>query len=253
MLIANEFKRRLLAKEAMVGTWCMSGSANVVEAMGWTGFDFLTIDGEHGLYSHGEILNSLRALASTPTMPIVRVPNREPSHAKHLLDIGVQSFLVPMVETVEDAKAFVDATRYPPQGHRGFALMHRGSRYLTVDDYAQIANDEICVVVQLESRDAIDRLEDIAAVPGIDAVFVGPGDLSASMGFVGQPSHADILNIVQQVAKRSAAIEVPCGILFNRPDLAQDALAAGYTMVAVGNDLGFLTSTARATAKGFKH
>lgn len=245
----NTFKTRLLAKERLVGTWCMSGAPTIVEAMGWTGFDFITIDGEHGPYGRADILASLRALEGTPTLPMVRAPSHDPAHLKFLLDIGARTLLMPMVETADQAEAIVSATRYPPDGRRGFALMHRASRYLSVEDYAHVANDGICIVAQLESPGAIERLDEIAAVPGIDAVFVGPGDLSAAMGLLGQPTHQDVMDAVADTAQRCAALGIPCGALFNRADLAKQCFDFGYTMVATGSDLGFLTSAARAVAR----
>jgi 2-dehydro-3-deoxyglucarate aldolase len=250
--ISNEFKKRLLAGETLIGSWCMAGSASIVETMGWTGFDFLTIDGEHGPYSPADILDSLRAIAGTPSLPVVRTPGHDATYIKRLLDIGAQTLLVPMVETADQAKAIVAATRYPPAGTRGFALMHRASRYLQVEDYAHVANDHICIVAQLESPGAIDRLEEIATVPGIDAVFIGPGDLSAAMGLLGQPTHEDVLSIMKEAASRCARIGVPCGTLFNRADVARRCLEFGYTMVAVGSDLAFLANSARALAQSMK-
>lgn len=245
----NDFKTRLLAKEPMIGTWCMSASATIAEAMGWTGFDFLTVDGEHGPYGRGDILACLRAIAGTPTLPLVRVPSHNIAHIKYLLDIGTQSFLIPMVETPAQAEAIVKATRYPPEGARGFALMHRASNYLAVEDYVHRANRNICVVAQLESPGAIERMEEIAAVPGIDAVFVGPGDLSAAMGLVGQPSHDDVMAVIADVGARANVVGIPCGTLFNRADLAAKCRDYGYTLIAVGSDLAFLTGSARATAR----
>lgn len=252
MQILNEFKRRLLAGETLIGSWCMAGSASIVETMGWTGFDFLTIDGEHGPYSPADILDSLRAIAGTPSLPVVRIPGHDTTFVKKLLDVGAQTLLVPMIETAKQAEAIVAATRYPPAGTRGFALMHRASRYLLVEDYAHAADDQICIVAQLESPGAISRLEEIAAVPGIDALFIGPGDLSAAMGLLGQPTHENVLSIMKDAASRCARIGIPCGTLFNRADIARQCEEYGYTMVAVGSDLAFLTNAARTIAKSMK-
>lgn len=252
MIIENTFKKRLLAKERMVGSWCMSGAPGIVELMGWTGFDFITIDGEHGPYTLDGLLNSLRALAGTPTDAVVRIENDNPTLIKRVLDIGAQTLLVPMIDTPEQAAAVVAATRYPPEGTRGFAVMQRASRYLSQADYAHTAADNICIIVQIETPLAVQNLEAIAATPGIDAVFVGPGDLSAAMGQVGNPMHEDMLAQVADIAARCAKIGASCGTLYNAADVALRQFEAGYQLVAVSSDLGLLNAAARDLAKKMK-
>src|SRR5262245_26685863 len=184
-LPANLFKRAIASGKTPVGTWLMSGAPSTAEALGCAGFDFLVVDMEHVPIEVGGMIEILRTVAGTPAQAIVRPPWNDMVMVKRAMDAGAQSLLFPFVQNAEEARRAVAYTRYPPAGVRGVAAMHRGSRYGTTANYLKRANDEACVIVQIETPAALDKLEEIAAVPGVDSIFVGPGDLSASMGHIG--------------------------------------------------------------------
>ena len=191
-LPANLFKRAITSGKTPVGTWLMSGAPSTAEALGCAGFDFLVVDMEHVPIDVGEMIGLLRTIAGTPAQAIVRPPWNDMVMVKRAMDAGAMSLLFPFVQNADEARRAVAYTRYPPAGTRGVAGTHRGSRYGAVTDYLKRANDEACVIVQIETPAALERLPEIAAVPGVDSIFVGPGDLSASMGHIGNIGHADV-------------------------------------------------------------
>ena len=174
-LPANRFKRALRAAAPPIGTWLMSAAPSTAEALGCAGFDFLVVDTEHVPLDTAQTIEILRAIAGTPASAVTRVAWNDAVLVKRALDAGAQSLMFPFVQTADEARRAVASTRYPPQGTRGVAAMHRGSRYATVPDYLQRANDEIAVIVQVETPAALDALPAIAAVDGVDSIFVGPG------------------------------------------------------------------------------
>lgn len=242
----NAFKTALANGRSLIGSWSMSASANVAEALGWVGFDFLTVDLEHAPYGQAEMVQCLRAVELTGTLPVVRVPDHDATTLKRALDGGARTLMVPQVETADEARRIVELTQYPPAGRRGYALMTRASRFTAVADYATAASDSLCVIAQIESPGALDRLEEIAAVPGIDALFVGPGDLSASMGHIGNPGAAPVQEAVRRFADRCAAVGKPSGTVFGNPAQVARCLADGFRFVAVASDLAFMIGQARS-------
>ncbi len=242
----NAFKNALSDGRNLVGSWSMAASANVAEALGWVGFDFLTVDLEHAPYGQAEMVECLRAVELTGTLPVVRVPDHGATTLKRALDGGARTLMVPQVESADEARRIVDLTRYPPVGHRGYALMTRASRFTAVADYAVTASDSLCVIAQIESSEALARLEEIASVPGIDALFIGPGDLSANMGHLGNPGAAPVQEAVQNFARRCAALGKPSGTVFGTPAQVARCFADGFRFVAVASDLAFMIGQARA-------
>ena len=236
----NTFKRALAARSVPLGTWLMSGSHAAAEALGCLGFDFLVVDMEHVPIDIPHAVTLLQAIAGTPAQAVVRLSWNDPVLVKRALDIGAQTLMFPFVQSVEEAQRAVAATRYPPAGTRGFAAVHRGSRYGTVADYAQRANDEACVIVQLETREAIAQLEAIAAVPGVDAIFLGPGDLAATSGYIGQVGHADVQAQLRACAEACKRVGKPIGTVGPTPEMVQQFIAYGYTFVAVASDMGMM-------------
>jgi 2-keto-3-deoxy-L-rhamnonate aldolase RhmA len=236
----NAFKRALAGPDVPVGTWLMSASSGAAEALGFLGFDFLVVDMEHVPIDVPQTLALLHAIAGTPAQPVVRLAWNDPVLVKRVMDIGAQTLMFPFVQDAEEARLAVAATRYSPAGTRGFAAMHRASRYGTASDYAQHANDEACVVVQLETIVAIDRLESIAAVPGVDAIFVGPGDLAATSGHIGDMAHEDVQAQLRRAAQACARLSKPIGIVGPTPDMVARFVEFGYAFVAVASDMGML-------------
>ncbi|MDQ6620616.1 MAG: HpcH/HpaI aldolase/citrate lyase family protein [Pseudomonadota bacterium] len=241
----NAFKRALRGGSTPCGVWLMSGAPSTAEALGCVGFDFVVIDMEHVPLDSPQLIEMLRAVAGTPAAAITRLPWNDNVMIKRALDAGAQTLMVPFVQTAEDAQRAVAATRYPPEGVRGLAAMHRASRYTNVQGYAQTAADELCVVVQVETPTALANLESIANVPGVDSIFVGPGDLAASMGYYGNIAEEKVLAELERAAAACRHMGKACGIVGGNPALVKRFLEFGYTWVAVGSDMGFMVTRGR--------
>jgi 2-keto-3-deoxy-L-rhamnonate aldolase RhmA len=234
------------ATHTPVGTWVMSASPLVAEAMGHAGFDWCVIDMEHTPLDMMEVVHLLQAVAGTRMAPAVRVPWNDTVTIKRVMDAGATSLLVPFVQTAEQARQAVAATRYPPEGIRGMAGMSRASAFGTLPNYLTTANQGVCVILQLETPQAVAALEEIAAVPGVDAIFLGPGDLSAAMGHVGQPAHPEVFALMQEAATRCRKLGMPVGTVGGKPELVQRYQEAGFDFVAIASDLGLLMQSAQA-------
>lgn len=243
----NPFRQLLRARggQTPLGTWIMSASPLVAEAVGHAGFDFGVLDMEHSPLELGGAVQMLQALAASPMVPVLRVPVNEPVIVKRVLDAGAHTLLFPMVASADEARAAVAATRYPPAGVRGMAGMSRATRFGTDADYLATAHQRVGVIVQLESAAALRALEDIAAVPGVDALFVGPADLSADIGLPGQTHHPRVLELMTDAAHRSRAAGKPIGTLGLDPPAVAQYRAAGYDFVALSSDLGLLIQGAQ--------
>ncbi|SHH95812.1 4-hydroxy-2-oxoheptanedioate aldolase [Pollutimonas bauzanensis] len=249
----NLFKQALRDKKPQIGLWVGLADAYVAELLAGTGFDWLLIDGEHAPNDIRSILAQLQAVAPYPSHPIVRPPIGDVALIKQLLDTGAQTLLIPMVETAEQAALMVAATRYPPRGIRGVgSALARSSRWNQVTDYLHVADREMCVLVQIESAAGLANLDAIAQVPGVDGVFFGPADLSASLGFLGQPGHPDVQHAIAQGIERVLAADKAPGILTSDAGLARQYLDAGALFVAVGVDTTLLASSARQLSASFR-
>ena len=248
----NAFKQALAAGRDQIGLWLALASPTAAEAMAGSGFDWLLIDCEHAPNDLASVLAQLQAMAPYPVHAIVRPAIGDVVVIKQLLEIGVQTILVPMVETAEQAARMVAATRYPPRGIRGVgSSFARSSRWGRVNDYAQIADAQMCVLVQVETAQGMANLEAIAAVEGVDGVFFGPADLSASMGLLGQSTHADVRRAVEGgIATVRAAGKAP-GVLALDVGLARSYGACGAQFVAVGSDASLMVGACRELAGAY--
>jgi 2-dehydro-3-deoxyglucarate aldolase/4-hydroxy-2-oxoheptanedioate aldolase len=246
MMDPNRFKSWLTEPPAKppIGTWLMSGAPSTAEALGFCGFDFLVVDMEHVPIDLGETIAILRAIAGTPAEPLVRLAWNDQVLVKRVLDAGARSVMFPFIQTAEEARRAVSYTRYPPAGVRGVAAIHRGSRYGRAADYLKTAGDEIAVVAQLETPAAVERTAEIAAVDGVDALFLGPGDLSASMGHIGDIAHPDVQALIARAADLAHAAGKPIGIVGPNPDMVGRFLGYGYDWAAVASDLAMMTGRA---------
>lgn len=251
-LLDNPFRRLLQQPRVPLGTWLMAGSTTTAEAMGRAGFDWLLLDMEHVPVGVAELRGLLQAVAGTPAAPVARVAENSAVLFKQVLDLGAQTVMVPHVNTPEEARQAVSHTKYPPEGQRGFAAMHRASGYGTAPDYVKRANGSIFTILQIETPQAVDNLEAIAAVPGVDALFLGPGDLAAHMGHIGQLQHPEVQAVIADVARRCRAIGKPCGIVGPTPEMAAQFIALGYAYVAVASDLGLLMRQAHACVQAMQ-
>lgn len=244
-LPVNAFRKGLRERRRMIGVWAMSGSPVAAEALGCAGYDFIVLDMEHGPNDVPRTLALLQAVAGTPAAPVVRLPWNDAVVVKQVLDIGAQTVMFPFVQTAEEARRAIAATRYPPDGVRGVAGMSRATRFGGVAGYVTRAAAELCVIVQVETAEAVGRLAEIAAVPGVDCIFVGPSDLSASLGHIGQPGHPAVREALAAAARDCRQAGAPCGILASDAGVAADYLGYGYDWVAVSSDLGLMMAAAR--------
>jgi 2-keto-3-deoxy-L-rhamnonate aldolase RhmA len=250
----NPFRQMLRAQgsKVPVGTWVMAASPIVAEAIGTAGFDWGVLDMEHTPLDLMTLTHLLQAVGNTKMVPVVRVPWNDAVSVKRVLDAGAQTLMVPFVQSAEEARAAVAATRYPPEGLRGMAAMGRASRFGTVPDYFVAANKMVGVILQIETPLAASRLEEIAAVPGVDALFVGPGDLSGAMGVPGQTGHADVMALMADCAHRAQKIGKPIGTVGGTPEMVTRYRAMGYTYLAIGSDLGLLMRGAQAAVQALR-
>lgn len=252
-LPANPFKRALQEGRPQIGLWLGLADPYVAELLATTGFDWLLIDGEHAPNDVRQVLAQLQAVAPYPSHPIVRPVQGDVALIKQYLDIGTQTLLVPMVETAEQAARVVAATRYPPKGIRGVgSALARASRWNQVDGYLQHADEELCVLVQVESVKALEQLDAIAAVDGVDGVFFGPSDLSASMGHIGKPGEPVVQKAIADGIAAVRRAGKAAGILSADQQMARHYLDMGALFVAVGVDTTMLVRAARELARAFK-
>jgi 4-hydroxy-2-oxoheptanedioate aldolase len=249
----NSFKRALAGERPQIGLWLSLADPYCAELCASAGFDWLLIDAEHSPNDLRSILAILQAVAPYKAHPIVRPPVGDTVAIKRLLDIGAQTLLIPMVETAEQAAALVAAMRYPPAGVRGVgSLSARASRWGRVPNYLHSAEQELCLIVQVESQRALDNLDAIAATPGVDAVFVGPSDLSAALGHLGNAGHPEVQKAIEDAIKRIRAAGRAAGIMTPDETLARRALDFGCSFAAVGADAAILARGTEALAKKFK-
>lgn len=235
-----------------VGAWISSGSAVAAEIVASAGFDWLLVDGEHSPYSLETVTDLLRATDAYGATRVVRVPVGDTALIKQYLDLGAQNLMVPMVDTAEQARDAVAAMHYPPRGVRGVgAALARSSRWNAVEDYLQNASDLVSLTIQLESATAVDNAAEIAAVDGVDELFIGPSDLAASMGVLGQQTHPDVLDAVSRAMKACQDTGKPVGVNAFNLEQAQAYLDAGASFVLVGADVQLLAGAARGLADKF--
>jgi 2-keto-3-deoxy-L-rhamnonate aldolase RhmA len=247
----NTFKRALVAGERLLGLWVNFAHAPIAEVLAGSGFDWLLFDMEHTPSDLHIVGQQLLALRGTPVAPIVRVPVHDIAWIKRVLDAGAPNIMVPNIRSVEEAREVASWTRFAPDGQRGVASSTRAGGWLRRKDFLARANDEIGVIVQIESREALDALAGICAVPGIDAVFIGPSDLAAALGHRGQAGHPEVQATIAKAIATGRAAGRTVGIL--AADGNADAyLAHGATMVGVGSDLHLLIAAADTLAQRWR-
>jgi 4-hydroxy-2-oxoheptanedioate aldolase len=248
----NAFKHAIAKGQLQIGLWCSLCNPVAAEIVSHSGFDWLLLDTEHSPNDVPDILAQLQAVQGGGSSAIVRPAWNDMVLIKRFLDIGAQTLLLPFVQNPEEAKRAVEATRYPPGGIRGITGSGRASRYGRVKDYLKNASSEICVLVQVETREAITQLEAIAKVDGVDGVFIGPSDLAASLGHLGNPQAPEVQAAIKDAVTRLKAVGKPAGILTGNEEEARKYIDWGYLFVAVGADVGLLAKNADALAKKFK-
>jgi len=248
----NTFKRAILAGKQQIGLWSILSSHVTVEIIAGSGFDWLVLDTEHAPNELPMVYSQLQAANGGTAHPVVRVPWNDMVTIKRYLDIGAQTLLIPCIETEEEARNAVAYTRYPPKGLRGYSAAPRANGFGRVKDYATTCEEELCVLVQVESRRGLENLEAIAGVEGVDGIFIGPGDLSAALGHVGDPKHPEVRAVIDDTIRRIKACGKPAGILSADETLARHYIDIGCLFTAVGSDLGILARTSEQLAARFR-
>ncbi|MCU9836447.1 HpcH/HpaI aldolase/citrate lyase family protein [Ruegeria sp. WL0004] len=249
----NLFKQALAEGKRQIGCWMSFAEPSVAEIMGTCGFDWLVVDGEHAPNDIRSIRDQLTALAASPSHPVVRVPVGEDWIIKQVLDAGAQTVLVPIVESADQARQLVRACRYPPDGVRGVgATAARATMFGSISEYIQTADQEICLLVQVENRAGIAALDEIMTVDGVDGVFIGPADLSTDMGFQGNSAAPEVRAVIADAIERIQAAGKASGILGTTDEATQAYLDMGAQFVAVGLDVMLLANSARRLSAQWK-
>jgi 4-hydroxy-2-oxoheptanedioate aldolase len=248
----NAFKAALAEGRAQIGLWVTIPGSDNAEAMAGCGFDWLLIDTEHSTVGLDTVKSMLQAMAPYPVSAAVRPGWNDAVEIKRILDAGAQTILVPYVQNAEEAARAVAAVRYPPSGMRGVAGITRATRYGLVDGYTANADSEICLLVQVETAEALHHIEAIAAIDGVDGIFIGPADLAASMGYPGNPSAPQVRAAILDAIARIRTAGKPAGILSLDPAFLKEAVAAGSVFTAVDVDQAILLRGARAIAQDWK-
>lgn len=247
----NAFKAALLAGRSQIGLWCSLPGGYTAELLAGSGFDWLLFDTEHSPGDPLTVMPQLQAAAPYPISPVVRPASNDTVLIKRFLDLGAQTLLIPYVQDAEEAARAVAAMRYPTRGVRGVSALTRATCFGRVSDYARRAEEELCLLVQVETGEALRRLEEIAAVDGVDGVFIGPADLAASLGHVGDAGHPEVVTAVEDAVRRLRAMGKPSGILTTDTNFARRCIELGTTFTAVGVDTGLLACAVDNLAKEF--
>lgn len=249
----NKFKQMMQDRTPAVGIWNGLHHPSVAEIIAGSGFDWVCVDGEHVPYDIMSIQTSVMALQSHQVSTIVRIPELNTASIKQLLDIGVMSILVPMIDTVEQAQLLVDSMHYPPRGIRGVGTaLSRAAQWNSVDGYFETASDELCPIAQIESVTAVSALDDILNVDGLDVLFIGPADLAATMGHLGNASHKDVVDTVKACIRKINDAGKVAGFLTGSTELATEYKNEGALMIGVGIDTLLLSKAAAKLAQQFK-
>jgi 4-hydroxy-2-oxoheptanedioate aldolase len=248
----NAFKQALSSFQRQIGLWSGLCSSMVAEIIAGAGFDWIVIDGEHAPNDIPSLLTQLQAMRGGTAEPVFRVPWNEPVIIKRALDVGARSLLVPFVQSAEEARKAVAAARYPPLGIRGVAIGPRANDYGRIQGYHANAHLDTCVLVQLESKAALKQIEAIAAVEGVDGLFIGPSDLATDFGQLGNPSHPEVQAAIKDAGERIRAAGKSAGILSGSVDAVERLISLGFNFTAVGSDVGLLARTTESVAARFR-
>jgi 2-keto-3-deoxy-L-rhamnonate aldolase RhmA len=249
----NRFKEQLRTKEVQIGLWSSLASNIVTEILSYAGFDWILIDTEHAPNDITTLVSQLQSMKGSDTTPLVRPVWNDPIAIKRLLDIGFHNFIVPFVQNAEEAQKAVSAVRYPPRGMRGVSIGARGSCYGYTENYWHKIDDHIGLVVQIETLEAVDNIEAIYEVDGVDGIFIGPSDLAASLGYLANSGHPEVQQKFAEIVKLCRRIDAPVGILAANELDARKYIDMGFHFVGVGSDTGLLKKASRELAQSFKN
>ena len=253
-MVQNKFKRALSSHETQFGLWCTLSHSYATEVIAGAGYDWILIDTEHSPADPLTILPQLQTIAAYPSVSaLVRPAANDPVLIKRVLDIGAQTLLIPYVQSREEVEEAVRATRYPPHGIRGVSALTRATRFGREKDYFSNCSDDLCVIVQIETQKALDNLDDIAETIGVDALFIGPADLAASLGFGAEQTNDQLRSIIIETMIRIKKMKKPVGILTSDPILQRMALEVGVNFMAIGVDSGILARGSEAARVAIKN
>lgn len=249
----NNFKAAIKSGKTQYGIWNGIPHSYAAEILAGAGFDWVLIDSEHGPFDINQIIIQLQAMSKYPVSPILRMASGDPNYMKTLMDAGVQNFLIPMMESAEYAEQMGKALRYPPEGFRGVGTaLSRAAQWNRVDQYFQKANDEMALIVQVESVKGVEALDDILELEHVDVVFLGPADLAGSMGYLGQPGHPEVKALVTECLRKIRKKGKPSGVLTSSKELIHAYQQDGAKMIGVGLDTIILAKATRALAAYYK-
>jgi 2-keto-3-deoxy-L-rhamnonate aldolase RhmA len=248
----NGFKAAIKAGRPQVGLRSQACSPLVAEIIGTAGYHFIYFDLEHAPADTMQIYLQLQALAGTPAHAVIKLPINDPVLMQRMVDMGALNYVVPMVQSAEDAKRAIKICKYPPAGVRGAAGVVRANRFGDYTDYFERANDEICMIMQIETREALGKIEEIAAVDGVDAIFFGPGDIAADFGYLGNSAHPEVREAITNGIKKMHAVKKITGMSASDVD-AEHWFSLGCRFVTVGGDMGLLAKHTRALAAKFQN
>jgi 4-hydroxy-2-oxoheptanedioate aldolase len=249
----NKFKAGLREGRQQLGLWCTLSNAYAAEIVAGAGYDWLLLDTEHSPGSVEEVLAQLQAVSAYDVSPIVRPASNDLVLIKRYLDIGAQTLLIPYVQSAQEARSAVSGMRYAPEGVRGVSATTRATRFGRVKNYAKLATQELCLLVQIETQAALDVLEEIAAVDGVDGVFIGPADLAASLGHAGEPGHPEVKAAIEAAINRIRACHKPAGILTTDTEFAKRAIELGTTFTGIATDAAILARGSEHSLAQFKN
>lgn len=253
MEIENKFKTAIKSGQKQYGIWNGIPHSYAAEILAGAGFDWVLIDAEHGPFDMNQIIVQLQAMSRYQVSPILRMRNADSVYMKPLMDAGVQSFIIPMVESAETAQLMVQALRYAPEGTRGVGTaLARAAKWNRVDNYFRDANDQMCLIIQVESVKGVEALNDILAVDGVDVVFMGPADLAGTMGHLGNPGHPEVKAVVNDCLEKIVASGKTAGVLTSSKELIADYTEKGARMIGVGLDTIILAKASKALAEYYK-
>jgi 2-dehydro-3-deoxy-L-rhamnonate aldolase len=242
MKIQNTFRQKLIHNQVQYGLWLSTTSAYVAEIAATSNYDWCLIDGEHAPNTIQNIYNQLQALAPYPIQPVVRLVEGTEANIKQALDIGCQTLLIPLINTAEQAKKIVQATHYPPNGTRGVgAFIARASRWGKVQNYMESADESICLLIQVETRQAVENIDEILQVEGIHGVFIGASDLCASLGYPDQPENEEVQKVIKECIDKIIKSGKAPGFIATNPQIAKKMMEWGVTFIAVGVDVMLYT------------
>ncbi len=255
-MLAEKIKQKLQNKKPSIGTWMSMAHPSIAEILAMAGYDWVVVETEHTAIDVSEVLRMVIAIEQRGSIPLVRLAGIDPVQAKAVLDSGAAGVIVPMVNTKAEAEWAVAMTKYPPMGTRGVGLARAQGYGVDFDAYVKNANRDTLVIVQIEHIDAVNNIDEILSVPGIDGTFIGPYDLSMSLGIPGQLTHPKVVVAKEKVLKAVLKKGLAAGIHFVQPNTAvsdcEEAVKAGYTFIAVGTDILFLGDSARSMQAALK-